>query len=120
MTPGPISAEEVAAYALAKPGAYADEPWEGDRVAKVAEKIFVFGLGGSGVGVKCGANRADADEWLHQYPDDAAVMPYIGRNGWNTLTIGGAIPDAEILEAIDASYDLVVSKLPKSKRPSGD
>jgi predicted DNA-binding protein (MmcQ/YjbR family) len=45
-------------------------------------------------------------------------MPYIGRSGWNSLRIGGSIPDDEILEAIDASYDMVVSKLPKKDRPS--
>ena len=32
------------------------------------------------------------------------MMAYIGRSGWNTLRIGGAIPDDEVLEAIDASY----------------
>lgn len=117
--PKKLSATEIATYALAKPGAYADEPWEGDHVAKVAERIFVFGLGGGGIGVKCGASRAEADEWLHQYPQDASVMPYIGRSGWNSLTLGGAIPDEEILEAIDTSYDLIVSKLPKSRRPAG-
>lgn len=113
-----MTPDEIAAYALAKPGAWPDQPWEGDHVAKVADKIFVFGLYGSGVGVKCGANRAEADEWLHQYPADARVMAYIGRNGWNSLALGGAIPDEEILEAIDTSYDLIVSKLPKSKRPA--
>jgi predicted DNA-binding protein (MmcQ/YjbR family) len=56
------------AYALGKPGAWPDEPWEGDLVAKVGDKIFVF-LGGSGdgevtsLGVKCG-DREAADEWL--------------------------------------------------------
>ncbi len=54
---------------------------------------------------------------MHQYPGDAVVMAYIGRSGWNTLTIGGAIPDEEIVDAVDLSYDLVVSRLPKSKRP---
>jgi len=43
---------------------------------------------------------------------------YIGRSGWNHLRIGGAIPDDEILEAIDASYAAVVSKLPKKDRPA--
>ena len=38
-----------AAYALAKPGAWADQPWEGDHVAKVGEKIFCF-LGAEGSG----------------------------------------------------------------------
>ena len=104
------------AYALAKPGAVADEPWEGDRVAKVGDKIFAFLGAGETIGLKCGATREEADEWLARYPEQASVMPYIGRHGWNTITLDG-IPDDEILEAIDASYDLVVAKLPKSKRP---
>ena len=29
-------------YCLAKPGAWRDEPWEGDVVAKVGDKIFAF------------------------------------------------------------------------------
>jgi predicted DNA-binding protein (MmcQ/YjbR family) len=90
-------------------------------VAKVGSKIFAFlGNGGSGapsVGLKCGPNREIADEWLKRYPDDAAKMAYIGRSGWNTLRSGGAIPDDELFEAIDLSYDTVVSKLPKKERP---
>jgi predicted DNA-binding protein (MmcQ/YjbR family) len=112
--------EELRAYCLDKPGAWPDEPWEGDIVVKVDSKIFAFlgSPGGSSVGVKCGANRDEADEWLARFPEDARVMPYIGRSGWNTLSFGGEIPDDEVLEAVDASYDLVVSKLPKSKRPT--
>ena len=34
-----------------------------------------------------------------------------------SLRVGGAIPDDELLEAIDASYDAVVAKLPKRDRP---
>jgi predicted DNA-binding protein (MmcQ/YjbR family) len=44
-------------------------------------------------------------------------MAYIGRSGWNTLRVGGAIPADDLLEAIDASYETVVSKLPKKDRP---
>jgi predicted DNA-binding protein (MmcQ/YjbR family) len=44
-------------------------------------------------------------------------MAYIGRSGWNSLRVGGAIPGDELLEAIDASYDAVVAKLPKKDRP---
>ena len=54
------------------------------------------------MGLKCGASREAADEWLLRYPDDASVMAYIGRSGWNTLRIGGAIPDDELTEAIDS------------------
>lgn len=116
-TTGTVKHDELLAYCLAKPGAWQDEPWEGDVVAKVGEKIFAFLGGGGSVGVKCGPNRDEADEWLRQYPDDAHVMAYIGRYGWNTLNLGGAIDDEEIREAVDASYADVVARLPKSQRP---
>ena len=105
------------AYALSFPEAWQDEPWEGDAVAKVATKIFAFLGSGTAVGLKCGRTLDEADEWLTRYPQDASVMPYIGRSGWNTLQVGGAIPDDELLEAIDASYDYVVAKLTKKDRP---
>ena len=111
--------ESLLGYCLAKPGAWQDEPWEGDVVAKVGGKIFAFlGSGDTAsVGLKCGTSREAADEWLLRYPGDATVMAYIGRSGWNTLRLGGTIPDDELLEAIDASYAAVVSKLPKKDRP---
>jgi predicted DNA-binding protein (MmcQ/YjbR family) len=112
-----MTREELLSYCLAKPGAWEDEPWEGDVVAKVGPKIFAF-LGTAAVGLKCGADRDMADEWLARYPDDASKMAYIGRSGWNTLRYGASIPDDEIREAIDSSYDLVVSKLPKKDRPT--
>lgn len=116
---------ELLTYCLAKPGAWQDEPWEGDIVVKVGSKIFAF-LGaepvtrrpGTTIGLKCGQTRELADEWLKRYPDDASVMSYIGRSGWNTLRVGGGIPDDELLEAVDGSYDMVVSKLPKKERPN--
>ncbi|NNF65108.1 MAG: hypothetical protein HKN07_12745 [Acidimicrobiia bacterium] len=110
--------DELTAYCLAKPGAWMDEPWEGHPVAKVDEKIFVF-LGQDSVGVKAGNDRDQADEWLVRFPDDAQVMAYIGRSGWNDLAMGGTISGETILDAIDESYHLVVSKLPKKKRPDG-
>jgi predicted DNA-binding protein (MmcQ/YjbR family) len=115
--------DQLLDYCLAKPGAWRDEPWGDGAVAKVGPKIFAFlgvaGPGGEagGVGLKCGATREAAGEWLLRYPEDASVMPYIGRSGWNNLVVGAAIPDDEILEAIDASYQSVVSKLPKKDRP---
>ena len=114
--------DELVRRCLDKPGAWRDQPWEGDTVVKVGSKIFAF-LGSSDagtvrrIGLKCARIREEANEWIDRYPDDAAVMPYIGRFGWNTLTVGGAIPDAELEDAVDASYEAVVSKLPKKDRP---
>ncbi|MFG2040306.1 MmcQ/YjbR family DNA-binding protein [Dactylosporangium sp. NPDC048998] len=112
-----MTRDELLAHCLGKPGAWPDEPWEGDVVAKVGPKIFAF-VGTGTVGVKCAPSREAADEWLHRYPEDASAMAYIGRSGWNTLRLGGAIPDDEVLEAVDESYRWVVSKLPKKDRPA--
>jgi predicted DNA-binding protein (MmcQ/YjbR family) len=115
-----MSPEEIHAYCAAKPGAWEDQPWEGDTVFKVGPaergKIFVFFGNGAAIGVKAATTRDEADEWLVRYPEDARVSAYIGRSGWNTLRTTGAIPDDELLEAIDRSYDLVVAGLPKKIR----
>lgn len=109
--------DDLLEYCLAKPGAWRDEPWEETAVAKVVDKIFCF-LGDDSIGVKCG-DRVEADEWLLRHPADAKPMPYIGRSGWNTLSVGGSISEREILDAIDDSYLIVVAKLPKKRRPDG-
>jgi predicted DNA-binding protein (MmcQ/YjbR family) len=116
-----VTPSQLLKYCLAKPGAWEDQPWEGDTVVKVGPKIFAFPAtrkAGGTVGVKCAPTRAEADEWLHRYPDDASVTPYIGRSGWNTLRYGGAIPDDEVKEAVDESYRMIVAKLPKKDRPA--
>jgi predicted DNA-binding protein (MmcQ/YjbR family) len=115
-----MTRDEMLAYCRAKPGAWEDRPWEDDLVVKVGSRIFAF-LGseeGTTVGVKCGPNRDVADEWLHRYPDDARPSAYIGRSGWNRLRLDGAITDEELREAVDASYDAVVAKLPRRERPA--
>jgi len=106
-------------YCLAKPGAWQDEPWEGDVVVKVADKIFAF-LGPTGnqtIGLKCG-DRETADLLLDRYQGAASKTAYIGKHGWNTFSLDGTIPPDEIQDLIDTSYQLVVAKLPKSKRPA--
>ena len=131
-----MDATAMREYCLAKPGAWPDWPWGGGPdaepgdaasghehpVIKVgpeeAGKIFAF-LGTDGVGVKGGATREVADEWLQRYPGDASVMAYIGRSGWNDLGFSGSIPDDELEDAVDESYRLVVSKLAKRHRPPG-
>lgn len=115
----PVDAESMLAYCLTRPGAWPDNPWDHEHpVVKVgaAGKIFAF-VGATGVGVKCGADREEADLWLVRYPDAAAPMPYLARSGWNTLSYG--INDDELIEAVADSYARVVAKLPKHQQPQG-
>ncbi|SDD02803.1 MmcQ/YjbR family DNA-binding protein [Nocardioides lianchengensis] len=118
-----MDVETLQAHCLAKPGAWADNPWDHEHpVVKVGPgergRIFAF-LGAGRVGVKSATTREVADEWLERYPGDASVMAYIGRSGWNDLALGGAIPDDELIEAVDESYRLVVTGLPRRLRPAG-
>lgn len=111
---------EIVAYCLAKPGAWLDEPWDGDEVAKVGEKIFAFFGAPDGpvrVGLKCGRTAEEAGELRARFPHHVTVSAYTGRYGWNTVDAAG-VPDDELREWVDASYDAVVSRVPRRQRPS--
>ncbi|MFI9814404.1 MmcQ/YjbR family DNA-binding protein [Saccharothrix variisporea] len=114
-----MTVDDVIAYCLAKPGAEESYPWgDEELVCKVGGKAFAFiGLPGESVGVKCGVNAEEAAEWRDRFPDDITISPYIGRYGWNRLQLGGAVPEDDVRELLDRSYDAVVAKLPRGKRP---
>jgi predicted DNA-binding protein (MmcQ/YjbR family) len=115
-----MTRDEIVAYCLAKPGARLDEPWEGDEVAKVGSKIFAFFWAPGGpvrVGLKCGRTADEAGEIRARFPDHVTISAYTGRYGWNTVEAAG-VPDDELREWIDASYDMVVAGLPRAQRPA--
>jgi predicted DNA-binding protein (MmcQ/YjbR family) len=43
-------------------------------------------------------------------------MPHLGAGGWNTYTVD-VLADDDVAELIDRSYELVVAKLPRARRP---
>jgi predicted DNA-binding protein (MmcQ/YjbR family) len=106
------------AYALAKPGAWPDSPWGEDHdVAKVGDKIFLFPSGGDGPGSIIIKNTATAIEELKaRYPEHAGPAPYLNKSLWARVLLEG-LPDDEVRELIDDSYEIVVQSLPKSRRP---
>jgi predicted DNA-binding protein (MmcQ/YjbR family) len=114
-----VKRDEVIDYCLAKPGAEESYPWgDGELVAKVGGKAFAFiGMAGGSVGVKCGRTAEEAAEYRDRYPGDVTISAYIGRYGWNSVRYTGAVPDGEVRELLDRSYEEVVAKLPKSKQP---
>ena len=116
----PVQRDELVAYCLGKPGAEETYPWgEEELVAKVGGKGFAFiGLGGGTVSVKCGRDAAEAGEWRDRYPASVTMSSYVGRYGWNSVDWTGPVPDDEVRELIDASYDAAVAALPKSRRPT--
>jgi predicted DNA-binding protein (MmcQ/YjbR family) len=115
-----VKVDDVIRYSLGKPGAQEAYPFgEGSLVCKVGGKSFAFiGLESRTVGVKCGPTAEGARELRDKYPDDVTVAAYVGRFGWNTVPLNGPVPTRELRDLVDQSYDTIVSKLPKSRRPS--
>jgi predicted DNA-binding protein (MmcQ/YjbR family) len=112
-----VDREALVAYCLAKPGAEETYPWgEDELVAKVGGKGFAF-IGPTGVSVKCGRDAAEAAEWRDRYPHAITSSHYVGRYGWNSVELDGQVPDDELRELVDASYDAAVAALPRSRRP---
>jgi len=114
-----MTLEELIKYCLNKPAAEETYPWgDSELVCKVGGKAFAFiGVEAQTVGVKCGPTAEAASEWRARYPDDITMSAHIGRYGWNTITLGGKVPAEEVRELVDTSYDGVVARLPKAKRP---
>jgi predicted DNA-binding protein (MmcQ/YjbR family) len=69
------------------------------------------------VSLKCEPHLAEQLRQTHP-----AVIPgyHLNKRHWNTVIIDGSMPDQMIKEMIEDSYDLVVSKLPSSRRRALD
>jgi predicted DNA-binding protein (MmcQ/YjbR family) len=85
-------------------------------VFKVAGKIFAISRLASEpleVSLKCEPQLADQLRAVHP-----AVRPgyHLNKRHWNTVTIDGSIPDRMLKDMIEDSYDLIVSRLPRSRR----
>ena len=99
-------------HALAYPEAWEDHPWEGDAVAKVRKKIFVFF--GSPLQKHLGLSVKLPNE-----KDYALSLPYcsptgygLGRAGWVSAEFGPGddVPVDMLKDWIDESYRAVAPK----------
>ncbi|MBV6459150.1 MAG: hypothetical protein HONBIEJF_02293 [Fimbriimonadaceae bacterium] len=98
---------------LGMPGAFEDHPWE-EIVFKVGGKIFAMtGESASRVSL---ASTLERQSQLVLHPC-IEVAPYVGRFGWVTIDVEDAEGMSIAEDLICDSYQLIISKLPKSKRP---
>ncbi len=105
------------AACTAKPGAAEDYPF-GDEVAvfKVGGRMFAavsLDEAPGRVSLKC-----DPDLAVGLRERYAGITPgyHLSKRHWNTVALDGSVPDEEVLELIDHSYDLVLARLPKAQR----
>ena len=109
--------DQVIAACAARPGAVEDYPF-GDEVAvfKVAGRMFALvplGETPGSISLKCDPDLAVALRGRH-----AGITPgyHLSKRHWNTVTLDGSVPDEEVLELIEHSYDLVVARLTRAQR----
>jgi predicted DNA-binding protein (MmcQ/YjbR family) len=109
--------ENVREYCLNKGQVKEGTPFGEDvLVFKVSGKIFALA---SLEAVPVRVNLKCDPDWALELRDRyEEVRPgyHMNKKHWNTVELGGAIPEAELRQMIDHSYDLVVRSLPKVKR----
>ncbi len=85
-------------------------------VFKVAGKIFAISrLDGDPLSVSLKCEPPLAEELRAAHP---AITPgyHLNKRHWNTVVIDGSVPEGMIADMVEDSYDLVVSRLPRSRR----
>jgi len=104
-------------YCLSKPRATEGTPFGPDvLVFKVCGKMFALAAleeVPTTVNLKC-----DPDLALELRDRYEQIQPgyHMNKKHWNTVEIESGIPDAEVREMIDHSYELVTKSLPKAER----
>ena len=107
--------DRVHAYIMTKVGAREERPFDLETpVYKVMEKMFA--LLAPECKPPCLTLKCDPDHALLLRDTYPAVTPgyYMNKRHWNTIALDGSVPDDEIEEMIDESYDLVVKGLTKA------
>jgi predicted DNA-binding protein (MmcQ/YjbR family) len=111
--------DRVLAACGAKPGSAEDYPFgDGAAVFKVAGRMFALvslGRPLGSVSLKCDPRLAE--DLRARY---AAITPgyHLNKRHWNTVELDGSVPDEELLDLIDHSYDLIVTSLTRAQRDS--
>jgi predicted DNA-binding protein (MmcQ/YjbR family) len=109
--------DRVIASCGAKAGAVEDYPFGDDAaVFKVVGKMFALvslGLPPGSVSLKCDPDVAV--ELRGRYSAITAGY-HLNKRHWNTVVLDGSVPDEELVELVDHSYELVVAGLTRAER----
>jgi predicted DNA-binding protein (MmcQ/YjbR family) len=107
-------------YCLKKKGATQEHPFgPTPLVIKVADKMFalIFEETGKAVRLNLKCDPIIAENLREQHE---SVRPgfHMNKKHWNSIMIDGSLPESDVFDMIDHSYDMVVKKLSKSLRES--
>ena len=109
--------DQVIAACSSKPGSVEDYPF-GDEVAvfKVAGKMFALvALGPAPSSVSLKSDPDLAAELRRRYAAITAGY-HLSKRHCNTVMLDGSVPEDELLDMIDHSYELVVARLTRAEQ----
>ncbi len=107
-----ISIDTIRNYCLSKPFVSESFPFdETTLVIKVRDKMFLLmNLEPPvSINVKCDPERAVELREKHSFVEPGYHM---NKKHWNTIRLDEPVPEKDLFEWIDHSYDLVFKKLP--------
>jgi predicted DNA-binding protein (MmcQ/YjbR family) len=111
-----MNRSELNSYLLDKPDSTVERPFGPDvQVFKVRGKMFALVPDEEPLRVSLKADPMEVPLLREKY---TAVEPgyYLSKKHWNTVTIDGSIPPAELEYMLDMSFRLVVRNLKKADR----
>ncbi len=106
-----MTRRELINLCLTMPDSYEDYPFDGDEWCVVRHRInkkgFAHIYGRNGrlcVNLKCDPFEAD---FLRQAYAEVTPAYHMNKVHWNTVTVGGDVPEKELALMIGKSYDLI-------------
>ena len=110
---------ELIDYCLTYPSSYEDYPFDDTAAVmrhNVNKKMFALIAERHGklyINLKCDPVRADN---LRIIFDSVTGGWHMNKDHWNTIYIDGDVPEDELYEMIEHSYDLIKPKVKKRKK----
>ena len=118
-----MTRQEIIEYCLTFPAAYEDYPFDDVADAgawtlmrhRANQKSFAMIFernGGLCLNLKCDPFEAD---FLRQAFESVSPAYHMNKTHWNTVTLGGDVPEEELKRMISRSYDLIKPKVRKRR-----
>ena len=108
--------ERIRIHCLKKKGVTEELPFNEDTpVYKVLGKMFLLASLSYPISINIKCDPEKAIDLRERY---SSVTPgyHMNKTHWNTVLLDGSVPNKEILDWIDESYNLVIKGLKKSDR----
>ncbi len=111
--------EKIREYCLTKKGVTEGFPFDDvTLVLKVGSKMFaLFNVNSDVATINLKCDPIIAEFLRAKYPEDVKPGYHMSKKHWNTVNVESSdIPEKEIIDMIDNSYDLVFKGLKKVER----